>query len=444
MKQLLALFLLTNALCFSQQENFKQLDSFFKDLSDNNKMMGTIVVSKNGQVVYDKSIGYASVSDDKKITKASKFRIASITKTYTATMVYQLVDEGKLKFTDKLSNYFPQIPNAENISITNLLTHSSGLFNITEDPDFHSWILKKSSREDMLIRMQKHPSVFEPNEKNEYSNTNFILLGYIIEKIDKTNYGEALQKRITNKIDLKDTYLGRNIDATDNECHSYYYKKDSLSIANETHMSNPMGAGGIVSSPYDLVRFYEALFNGELMSPESFSKMITIKKFPFGSGIFKGEMYGQVAYGHEGGIDGFITKVTYIPEEKTTIVVLTNALNYPMDNIASNGFLASQNKDLLKPIINACAIELTEKQIQLLAGEYEGSTGDDKFSFTFVTEGNVLKGGPNPNALFKFKAIKKNEFVHDKFGVHLKFNLEENTLVFSQAGTNPKTLIKKQ
>ena len=140
-------------------------------------------------------------------------------------------------------------------------------------------------------------------------------------------------------------------------CSSYNYKEGMLTLSKETDMSVPGGAGGIVSTPYELVKFYEALFNGELMSAESFSKMITIKKFPFGSGIFKGEMYGQDAYGHEGSIDDFISKVAYIPKERMTIVVLTNALDYPMDDIASNGFLASQNKDLVKPIDNIPSIE---------------------------------------------------------------------------------------
>jgi CubicO group peptidase (beta-lactamase class C family) len=446
MKQLFLIFFFIASLSHAQNTNFKKLDSFFKTLSDNNKMMGTLVVSKNGQVIYDKSIGYANIVDGKKqpVTKMSKFRIASITKTYTATMVYQLVDEGKLKLTDKLSKYFPQIPNAENISITNLLTHSSGLYEITKDVDFKTWHVEGSTREDMLARMQKYPGIFEPDEKSEYSNTNFILLGYIIENIEKTSYAVALQKRIADKLGLKSTYYGRKINATHDECSSYKYKKDALTLSEETDMSVPGGAGGIVSTPYDLVKFYEALFNGKLMSPESFSKMITIKNFPFGSGVFKGDMYGHDAYGHEGSIDGFRSKVVYIPDEKMTIVVLANALDYPMDNIASNGFLVSQNKDLLKPLDTKPSIELTEEQIQILAGEYEGYVGSDKFTFTFVAKGKVLKGGPNPNMLFAFKAIKKNEFVQEKFGIHLKFDVEKNTLIFSQAGMNPKTLTKNQ
>ena len=445
MKQLFLVFFFIVSLSDAQNTNFKKLDSFFKILLDNNKMMGTIVVSKNGQVIYDKSIGHANIVDGNKqsINKSSKFRIASITKTFTATMVYQLVDEGKVELTDKLSKYFPQIPNAENITITNLLTHSSGLYEITRDSDFKTWHLESTTREAMLTRMQKHQRVFEPNEKSEYSNTNFILLGYIIENVDKTSYAASLQKRIADKLGLKSTYYGRKINAANNECSSFNYDKGELTLSRETDMSVPGGAGGIVATPYDLAKFYEALFNGELMSPESFSKMINIKNFPHGSGIMKGEMYGQDAYGHEGSIDGFRSKVAYIPNEKMTIVVFANALNYPMDIIASNGFLASQNKDLVKPMENMPSIELTDEEVQILVGEYEMYIENNKVALTFIADGKVLKGGPNPNTLFPFRATNKDEFVNEELGIQLKFDVEKKTLLFSQAGMDPKTLTKK-
>ncbi|OEK08118.1 hypothetical protein A8C32_01265 [Flavivirga aquatica] len=448
MKRLLVLFLLISSLCFSQQEKFKQLDSLLEQLSLNNKIMGTIVVSKNGHIIYDKSVGFANILEDKKIpiTKKSKFRIASITKSYTATMVFQLINEGKLRLTDKLSNYFPKIPNAENIAIENLLNHSSGLFEITRDNGFKVWHLEETTQVEMLARMQKHPAVFQPNEKNEYSNTNFILLGYIIEKIDKTSYAEALQKRIVDRIGVKNTYFGGKINAKNNECFSYYYKKGVLTISGETDMSNPGGAGGIVSTPYDLITFYEALFSNKLMSKESFSKMILTKGKVYGSGIFKEEMYGQDFYGHGGSIDGFRSSLKHIPKEKITIALITNALDYGLDNIVNNAFLASQNKSLELLKYYTETIELTEEKIKSYAGDYEGIHGSEKIPFilTFVADGKVLKGGPNRNNLIRLKAIKKNEFVHEKLGIHLKFNLEEKTLIFSQSGIESQTLTKKQ
>ncbi|GAA3568416.1 serine hydrolase domain-containing protein [Snuella lapsa] len=404
--------------------------------------MGTLVVSKNGQVIYDKHVGYANIVDGRKypITKESKFRIASITKTYTATMIYQLVDEGKLKLTDRLSNFFPQIPNADNITIANMLNHSSGLFEITKDKDFNTWRIEGTTRVEMLERIQKYTGVFKPGEKSAYSNSNFLLLGYIIEEIDKMSYAEVLKKRIVNTLNLKNTYYGGKKNVENNECASFHYKDGKLVESEETHRSVPGGAGGIVATPYDLVTFYEALFMGKLISKKSLETMLSVKQFPFASGIFKDED----AYGHGGSIDGFISEVTYNPEQKTTIVILTNALNYPVSDITENTYLASQNQNLLPVKTAAKTIELTAAQIAPYTGVYEGHVGKEKtpYTFNFVADGKVLKGGANPNTLFPFEAIKNNEFVHNEFGIHLKFDLEKQTLIFTQAGKS-HTLTKK-
>lgn len=425
----------------AQNTKFDELDVYLETLADNNKFMGAVMVSKDGKVIYDKQVGYAHISEGKKvpITKSSKFRIASITKTYTATMVYQLVEEGKLELTDKLSKYFPQIPNADNISINHMLKHSSGLYEVIKDKDFNIWIRKESTRDMMLERMQKNTSIFEPGSKSQYSNTNFILLGYIIEDLDKTTYSEALQKRIANKLNLKNTYFGRKIDIANHECDSYKFKNGVFVQLEETHMSNPGGAGAIVATPQDLVAFYDALFSGQLISEKSLEKMVTAKYTNYGSGIFVGD-----SYGHGGSMDGFASEISYKPEHKTVVLVISNALDYSITDIGTNAFFASQNKDLLKLKTKAKVIELSAEQISACEGVYKGVGKDNKpYSFTFVARGNTLKGGPNPNTLFDFKAVANNEFVHKNFGIHLKFDLENKTLIFTQ-GAESHTLTKKQ
>ena len=275
MKQVIIIgLLITNfsVLC-AQSINYKQLDTFLETLHKNDKMMGSLVVSVDGKIQYQKSVGYYynSKEEKKSLTEMSRYRIASITKCYTATMIFQLIDEGKLKLTDKLSKYYPEIPNANNIKIANLLEHSSGIFNITEEEAFATWQFKPSTKEMMIGRMEKHPAIFQPGEKYSYSNSNFILLGYILEKIEKTIYAKALQNRIADKIGLKNTYYGGAIDTNNNEIYSYYYKDDgSIYKAPEGHISNPAGAGGIVSTPSDMVKFYEALFSNKLMSKKKF------------------------------------------------------------------------------------------------------------------------------------------------------------------------------
>jgi len=444
MKRILLLFLFVSTICFSQEENFKQLNALFDLLSSKNKAMGSMAIMKEGELIYNKSIGYQYKTDKeaKKATDNSKYRIGSVTKTFTATMIFQLVDEKKLHLDDKLSKYFPEISNATKITITNLLTHSSGLFNVTEEPDFSTWVLQPSTQEQMLIRIKNHDVNFQPGKKNAYSNSNFILLGYILEKIENKNYKTILKERIIDRLNLKNTYYGGIIDTNKGECQSYYYtSKSKLKQASETNMSNPGGAGAIVSTPTDLVVFMDALFSNKLISPNSFKQMTKVSG---GSGLCSGimslEKNGQTVFGHGGSIDEFKSFTMYIPEIKTAIAVTLNASKYGVQPIAFHAFDAVNGKTFTMP--NFDKIQLTEQQIKAYEGTYESM--ELPFDLTFKAFGKTLKAGPNPKQLRGLTATKKDEFTLEAMGVILKFNLKNNTVLFNDQTSEPKLLTKKQ
>ena len=166
----------------------------------------------------------------------------------------------------------------------------------------------------MLAIIAKGKPVFEPGEKAEYSNSNYVLLGYIVEKAGGRSYEEALKQRITSKIGLRDTYLGTGYsDAGKNEGSSYSFISD-WKQESETHLSIPGGAGAIISTPNDLTKFIQALFDGKIVSKESLEQMKP--KDEFGLGINPYPIGGKTFYGHGGGIDGFRSLLVYLPEEK--------------------------------------------------------------------------------------------------------------------------------
>ena len=139
-------------------------------------------------------------------------------------MILQLVEEGKLKLTDTLAKFFPQIPNANRITIAHILAHRSGIHDFTENRDYRTWRMNPRTKDEMLAIIAKGKPEFEPGEKTKYSNSGFVLLGYIVEKVGGKPYQEALKERITSKIGLKDTYLGTgNIEVNKNESFSYRY-----------------------------------------------------------------------------------------------------------------------------------------------------------------------------------------------------------------------------
>ncbi len=441
MKKLFAILLLFLMFGRMDAQDYKQLDALMETLSSHTKVMGSLSIIKNDEHVYDKAVGYKYLSKEEKIRTNvnSKYRIGSITKTFTAVLIFQLVDEGKLKPSDKLSNYFPRMKNASKITIHHLLTHSSGLYNITNANDVTEWIFEPSTKEMMLSRIKQYDVVFEPGEKNEYSNTNFLLLGYIIEAIEKKSYEIVLRERIVDKLNLRNTYYGGKIDIGKNECKSYEYLNESWSQSQETDMSNPGGAGGMVSTSRDLTTFMAALFNNELMSAKSLKTMLTVSNDDYCSGIFHSNVEGQTIYGHEGSIDGFHSMSIYIPEHEIGVAFTANALNYSKMTVMLNAVSISFGKDIVIPTFEK--LVLSEKEVKQFEGVYESE--ELPFDLVFEAHGTTLKGAPEASDLKELVATKKNEFRFDTLGIILKFNPKEGKLLFTRTG-NPTVLFTKK
>jgi D-alanyl-D-alanine carboxypeptidase len=255
---------------FFQSVNKPKPVSLMNILAEKDKAMGSLTISKNGEVVYSKAIGYSFISGSEKLaaTDQTKYRIGSISKMFTAIMIFQLIEDGKLNLTTTVDKYFPQLPNANKITIGNLLNHRSGLHNFTDNPDISTWMTLPKTQEEMLAIIAKGGIDFQPNEKFSYSNSNYVVLGYIVEKVFKLSYSKYLSDRITSKIGLSNTYVGAKTDAKKNESFSYRFLTN-WEQASETDMSVPGGAGCLVSTPADLTKFIESLFYLKLVSNSS-------------------------------------------------------------------------------------------------------------------------------------------------------------------------------
>src|SRR5215471_9913791 len=208
---------------YAQALDKAKLDQFFDRLAEKNKAMGSLTIAKDGKVVYTRAIGYAQIdgTTKKPLTATSRFRIASITKTYTAVMILQLVEEGKLKLTDTLDKFFPHVPNAQKITILQILSHRSGIPNVRRDQA--TWKPGAPvTKDEMLALIVKGAPEFEPDTKNSYSNSGYYLLNLIVEKLTGKSYDQALEQRINSRIGLKDTYLATGrIDVSKGEALTY-------------------------------------------------------------------------------------------------------------------------------------------------------------------------------------------------------------------------------
>jgi len=176
---------------FPQTFDKARLDNYFNALEANNKFMGSVAISQNGQIIYTKQIGYADIDNKIKPDDNTKYRIGSISKTFTTVLIFKAIDQGKLKLTDKIDIQFPAIKNANRITISDLLYHRSGIRNFTANADYLRWNTEKKSEEEMIEIISKGGSDFEPGTKAEYSNSNFVLLSYFLQRIYKKDYDPA-------------------------------------------------------------------------------------------------------------------------------------------------------------------------------------------------------------------------------------------------------------
>jgi CubicO group peptidase (beta-lactamase class C family) len=421
---------LTLGMAYSQPLNKAKLDSLFNKLAENDKAMGSLTLSKNGTVVYSKAIGYSLISDQEKkaSTPLTKYRIGSISKMFTTTMIFQLVEEGKIKLTNTLDTYFPTIPNAKKITISNLLNHRSGIHNFTDDPSYTALMTQPKTQSEMLAIFSKNKADFQPNEKASYSNTNFVLLGYIIEKITKQTYSKNLNDRIISRIGLSNTYYGGKTNPKNNESFSYQYTS-TWKQQPETDMSIPGGAGAIVSTPTDLTKFIEALFSEKLVSQNSLDQMKTITD-NYGMGMFQIPFYDKKGYGHNGGIDGFASNLAFFPEDNLAIAYCTNGQVYPMNDILIGVLSIYFNKEYKIPTFKTIALK--SEELDKYLGVY--SSTQLPLKITITKDNATLIAQATGQSSFPLEATEKDKFKFDQAGVVMEFNLTKNELTLKQGG----------
>ena len=348
------------------------LTEWLDHLYENDRFMGSVAMRHSDEVIYEYQAGQAGFHEEIDIGPDTQFRIGSITKMFTAVILLQLTDEGHLSLDNRLADYFGELPNAEKITLEHMLRHRSGLFNFTSAEGFTEWILQPRSRSELLDRISVDSPVFQPGERAQYSNANFLLLGYIVEDITGKPYAEVLRERIIEPLELKRTNYGGTISVRKNEARSYRFSEieQQWNPAPETDVSGIHAAGGIISTPTDLTKFARALFTGELIGQNKLDRMTEFRD-GYGLGLLEfsfedEELYG---YGHIGGIDSFHSNLTYLPEENISLSITANALRFSDRQIRNTMLEAWRGERPELPELQT--VELTENHLQRLIGDYK-------------------------------------------------------------------------
>jgi CubicO group peptidase (beta-lactamase class C family) len=422
------LFVLFSATSFAQEQKFLTLDSLFQILDLNNRFMGSLSISENGKVTYSKTIGKADLASGKSSDKTTKYRIGSISKMFTACLIFQAIEENKLSLKQNINRFFPKITGAKEISIGNLLNHRSGIHNYTNDTSYFNYYTASKSQKEMLEIIQASVRHFKPNSKAEYSNSNYILLSFILEKIYKKSYEELLYIKIIQPQGLKNTYFGKKLELAKNECASYRFS-GKWELENETHSSVSLGAGGIVSTTEDLLFFITKLFEGKIIQASSLEQMMKLED-GFGMGIFPVPFYDKKGFGHTGGIDGFSSFLYIFPEEKISIALTSNGSRFNNNDIAIAALSDCFDKPFTLP--SFYAVELTSADLDKYLGSYANPEIPIKISITKDFLSLIAQATGQPS--FTLELIGKDSFEFSPAGVEIQFIPQKNLLILKQGG----------
>lgn len=332
-----------------------KLDEFINDYVEYGKFNGAVLVAKEGKIIYKKGFGWANMEWDIPNQPDTKFRIASITKQFTAMLIVQLVAEKKLDLHTPISAYLPDYPkeNGDSITIHHLLTHTSGTPEFDLYLNYRDIERNRYKPEELIDLFADQPLQFSPGEKYEYSNPGYIILGVIIEKITGKSYEQVLQEKILKPLKMTNSGYDHQYNVLRNRASGYSrgYLRNDYYNTNYVDMSIPYAAGSIYSTVEDLYLWDQALYTDELL-PEKyrdllFGKYIPTRRRYYGYGWFIAKMFvGKTdelveINRHGGGINGFSTMITRIPSNKSLVVLLNNIERAPLYEmtVAINGII---------------------------------------------------------------------------------------------------------
>ncbi|RQO77903.1 peptidase [Pedobacter sp. KBW01] len=415
----------------AQQINTAKLDSFFNALGVNQKAMGSFAVSKNGKLVYQRSLGFRTVKRDTlRADSLTCYRIGSITKVFTATMIFQLIEEGKLSPDTKLAVFYPKLPNAPEINIAQLLSHSSGLMDYVNDVSGKSWITRAHAQSELLDTIVKRAPHFIPGSKQQYCNSGYLLLAGIIEKITGKSYSKALESRISKRIGLKQTQSGIINNTGAAEASSYGMRNQWTQIT-DIYFPNVIGVGDILSTPADMLKFLNALSSGKLVSEKSFAKMSNFNQGDlFGMGLIKVPFYNQIGFGHNGATYGTFSMLCNFPSSGISVALSLNGQGYSLNEITIA--MLSICNDMSFEIPTFKDVELSPEQLKACLGIYSNKTLP--FKITITENGGKLQAQATGQSHFPLQPTSANTFRFDAAGIKIVFSPELSQMTFSQGG----------
>jgi CubicO group peptidase (beta-lactamase class C family) len=415
-------------------ESASRFDQIAQEWVKARRFMGTVLVARDDQVLFSKAYGSASLELNVPNTTDTRFRIASISKQFTAAAILLLETRGKLSVDDPVKRHYAEAPAAwEGITLAHLLAHTSGIPSLNSLPDF-SLIERQSKTPAQLVALVRDkPLDFRPGAEYRYSNSGYHLLGLVIEKAAGVSYAKFLEENLFEAAGMKDTGYDTNA-IVPRRAAGHSPGQGGLVNSSFIDMSVPFSAGGLYSTVGDLHRWQQALYGGRLLKPESLEKMQTAGKGDYGFGISVTRQAGQRVFDHTGRIKGFVTRLAYYPEARISVAVLSN----------NDGSQADRMADLLGSVANGVPVVLPSERRSITVAravldDYLGKYRfGPNFDVVFKIVGDQLVATSEGKSDMPLRAESETKFYSSEHEAELEFLRDESnqakTVIFKHGG----------
>jgi CubicO group peptidase (beta-lactamase class C family) len=419
------------------------MEQVIQHYTDSKQFMGTVLVARDSTVLLDKGYGSANLEWDIPNVPSAKFRLGSVSKQFTAACILLLEERGKLKLDVPVKTYLPDAPAAwDKVTIFHLLTHTSGIPSFTDFPDYKDTQATPTTPEKLVARFREKPLEFQPGEQWKYSNSGYVLLGYLIEKVTGQNYTQFVQDNIFTPLGMKDSGYDSNTAIIWHRASGYTPENGKIINASYVAMSIPFSAGALYSTTEDLLRWEQGLMGGKLLSPASLQKMTTPYQHDYALGVGVQTVNGRKVIRHGGGIEGFNTELDYYPDDKLTVVVLANLNGQAPGEIATK-LAAAAHGEQVTFTSERKEVSVPEAVLRKYVGTYQIQPGVD---VTMTLDGGQFMTQLTGQPKFPVYAESETKFFLKVVDAEIEFfpnNKGEATqLVIHQGGQDVKAIKK--
>lgn len=385
---LLVLTITGQNLAYSQENTF--IDSILNANFPEDGPGGVLLVAKDGKAIYKKAFGMASIELNVKNSPEMSFRIGSVSKQFASVAILQLVEANKIELNDDIRKYLPDYnSHGRTITVSQILTHTSGIPSYTENPEFSKDMFNDKSKKELIDSFMNDSLLFEPGTDWSYSNSGYVLAGRIVESVSGMDFNEYLQERIFDPLKMTSTYIGTYDKILPNTAYGYESAGNGeYKPATYLSWSWPYAAGAIISSVDDMLKWDNALYTNKLIGKNSKSKAWApailkdgrLTNYGYGWGVSTYENKRFIAHG--GGINGFLTMGIRIPEERLYVILLTNSTTVSPTAIAEKVAIHAAGLKQAKPKFK----EIENMNLADYVGAYEIHTMGGRIVSNFSDE----------------------------------------------------------